>query len=79
MALEIVWQKDALQNFSHTLEYIELEFGTEASKVFLNKALSVIETLSNFPELGDLQVESKQIRGIVLSKQNSVFYRIDGS
>ncbi len=79
MALEIVWQDRAFDRFKSTIQYIEGEFGITAAKLFTRKVLYIIQSLTQFPELGSLQIKSKSLRGIVISKQNSLFYRVSDS
>jgi plasmid stabilization system protein ParE len=77
MALEIIWQDSALSRFENIISYINREFGFKAAKLHTSKVLSILDTLAAFPELGPVQVKSKNIRGFVLSKQITMFYRIE--
>lgn len=79
MALKIKWNKRAKDNFDKILEYLELSFGQQTAKVFAKRSYIIIEQLSEYPELGSLEVENKQIRGILITKHNRLFYRITES
>ena len=43
----------------------------------MKKLYDFLEILSEFPEIGSIQYPEKNIRGFSLTKQVSVFYRID--
>ena len=43
----------------------------------MKKLYDLIEILSEFPEIGAMQYPEKQIRGFALTKQVTVFYRVD--
>jgi len=76
MALKIFWTKRALSNFDNILKYLESEFGEGPTKAFVIKVHNFIDNLQDFPELGILQNSEKQIRGFVIVKQVTIFYRI---
>jgi plasmid stabilization system protein ParE len=76
MALEVFWTKRALNDFDKILEYLEQEFGEAATKTFAIKVHNFIDNLRDFPELGSIQNAEKQVRGFVIVKQVTIFYRI---
>ena len=75
MALEIFWNKRAKINFDNIVAYLELAFGTTTATIFVRRSYKVIEHLSEFPEMGRMEVADKGIRGILISKHNRLFYR----
>ena len=77
MALKIFWTKRALNNFEYILEYLEEQFGDAISKAFAIRVHSFVDNLQYFPEIGNIQNSEKQIRGFVIVKQVSIFYRIN--
>lgn len=52
--------------------------GRKRCQAFMKKLYDFLEILSEFPEIGSLQYPKKQIRGFSLTKQISIFYKIDG-
>lgn len=76
MALKIFWTKRASNNFDTILNYIEEEFGESSAKAFALKVHNFVENLQDFPELGSIQNIEQEIRGFVIVKQVTVFYRI---
>lgn len=76
MALSIFWTKRALNNFDKILEYIEKEYGKKSTRLFAIKVHNFIDNLQDFPELGTIQHAEKKIRGFVIVKQITIFYKI---
>ena len=75
MALKIKWNKRAKSNFDKILKYLDLSFRERAAKAFAVRSYTIIEQLSKYPELGSLEVEDKNIHGILITKHNRLFYR----
>ena len=76
MALKIFWTKRALVNFDKILEYLEEDFGAIPTQTFVIKVYNFLDNLKDFPELGTLQQIDKQIRGFVIVKQVTIFYKV---
>lgn len=79
MALDIRWSTRADIKLDHLIIYLESEWGESVVKAFMKKLYDFLEILSEFPEIGSLQYPEKQIWGFSLTKQISLFYRIDGN
>lgn len=75
MALAIKWNRRAQQSFHKIVDYLESEFGTQTAKVFVQKNFSIVDSISEFPELGTVEHQEKNIRGFVITKHNTLFYR----
>ena len=76
MALEIKWSKRADKNFDQILEHLESDWGVTVVKAFVRKVYDFLDILSEFPEIGVMQLPEKGIRGFSLTKQIKVFYKI---
>lgn len=68
--------KRASENYNSIKEYISNKFGVLVAGTFESKLIDFLELLKNFPELGSLEIEKKNIRGFQFSKQTRIFYRI---
>ncbi len=79
MALEIQWTTRADIKLDHLIIYLESEWGESVVKAFMKKFYDFLEILSEFPEIGSMQYPEKKIRGFSLTKQVSIFYKIDGN
>jgi len=55
---------------------LETEWGNKTASVFVKKTYDVLDLLSEFPLIGSLEHKEKQIRGINIVKQITMFYKI---
>jgi len=78
MALEIKWTKRATSSFYKTIDYLEEEWSERSAQKFIQIVNRFLHTLQEQPEIGKIEVAEKGIRGFVLSRQNTVFYRVKG-
>ena len=72
---KIIWTKRANKNFDKTLEYLENEFGSNVTKAFVLKTFKTLDILSEFPKIGTIEDKIKGVRGFVLSRHHTLFYR----
>ncbi|MFN5418346.1 MAG: type II toxin-antitoxin system RelE/ParE family toxin [Flavobacteriia bacterium] len=77
MALRIKWNKKAEQSFDRILVYLQDEFGFNTASKFAHNVFKTLDLVAEFPEIGSTIREHKQIKGLVLVKQVSLFYRFD--
>jgi plasmid stabilization system protein ParE len=75
MAREIVWTKRAAKKFDNIIKYLETEWSGNIARDFVIRTYAVIELLSVYSEMGTLEVPDKGIRGFVLIRHNTLFYR----
>ena len=78
MALSIRWTTRADIKLDQHIIYLESEWGESVVKAFMRKLYDFLEILSEFPEIGSMQYPEKGIRGFALTKQVTIFYKIDG-
>lgn len=76
MALEIKWSKKADRSFDAIIDYLEGEFGEMTTSKFVRKVHEFLGLLSEFPELGTEEYQELNIRGIVIVKQITLFYKV---
>lgn len=74
--MKIRWTARASKNLDKILDYLEDEWDIKTVQNFSTKLLSFLETLKTKPEIGKLVEKDKKIRAFVLTKQNTLFYRI---
>lgn len=72
------WTTRADIKLDHIIIYLETEWGESVVKAFLRNLYDFLGILSEFPELGSMQFPAKNIRGFSLTKQVSIFYKIEG-
>ena len=78
MALEIFWSKRADNKFDDILDYLNSEWGERVTSAFVKKVYDFLDILVEFPEIGTLENAERNIRGFVIVKQITVFYRLSG-
>jgi len=76
MALKIFWTKRAFKKFTGILAYLEEEYGEGSTTAFAIKVHTLVDNLQDFPELGAIQNIEHQIRGFVIVKQVTIFYKV---
>ena len=79
MALNIRWTTRADIKLDQLIIYLESEWGESVVKAFMRKLYDFLEILSEFPEIGSMQYPEKRIRGFALTKQVTIFYKIDSN
>ncbi len=76
--MRIFLTKRAEKNYLSIKEFITNKWGISVAEAFERKATDFFDLLENYPEIGVVEVDDKQIRGFQLTKQTRVFYRIKG-
>jgi plasmid stabilization system protein ParE len=77
MASEIKWSRRSDVSFDRIIDYLNSEWGENVTKVFIRKVYDFLDILSEFPEIGALQLKEKGIRGFTITKQITIFYKIN--
>ena len=75
MALKIKWNTRAEKSFRKIVEYLDMSFGERTTQNFVQRTFSIIDILSEFPEIGTLELKDKNVRGFVITRHNTLFYR----
>jgi plasmid stabilization system protein ParE len=78
MALEIYWSKRADKKFDKFLEYLSVEWGERVTGAFVKKVYDFLDILIEFPEIGSIEHRERNIRGFVIVRQITIFYKISG-
>ena len=77
MAKEIKWTKTAAKNFAKTVDYLIENWPDTVVIDFITRTDQILFLLAEHPELGELQDSQRSIRGILLSRHNKLFYRVE--
>ena len=78
MALEIYWSKRADEKFDRIVEYLVVEWGERVTGAFVKKVYDFLDILVEFPEIGSLENAERNIRGFVIVRQITIFYKVSG-
>lgn len=76
MALKVRWTKRADQKFANIIDYLNYEWGENSARSFAKTVINLLELLKEFPEIGGMENAEKNIRGFVIVKQLTLFYRV---
>jgi plasmid stabilization system protein ParE len=79
MALRIFWSKRADKKFDSILNYLSAEWGEKVTSAFVKKVYDFLDILVEFPEIGSLENSERGIRGFVIVKQITIFYKLSGN
>jgi plasmid stabilization system protein ParE len=79
MALRILWSKRADKKFDNILDYLSTEWGEKVTGSFVKKVYDFLDILVEFPEIGSLENAEREIRGFVIVRQITIFYKVSGN
>jgi plasmid stabilization system protein ParE len=77
MAKTIVWNRRASDSFNAIIQYLENEWGEKVTGDFVNRTYHILDLLAINAEMGPIEHHEKQIRGFVITKHNTLFYRVE--
>ncbi len=77
MAKTIVWNRRASNSFNAIIKYLQEEWSENVTRNFVVRSYQIIDLLSENPEMGLIENDEKQIRGFVITKHNTLFYRVE--
>ena len=76
MAYEIIYKKRFVNKLIKLLNYLEIHWDKEIAVEFLNKLDKRIETLKTQPFIGKQSASKPEIRTILITKHNRLYYKI---
>ena len=75
MAYKIIYKKRFSNKLIKLLRYLELEWSEQTAIEFLSKMDKRIETLKKQPFIGKPSSSKPDVRAILISKQNRLYYK----
>ena len=76
MGNRIIWAPEAEKDFILILDYLDKNWGFWVATTFINKVDSHIGLIAKDPQLFPVINLDLQIRKCVITKQNTLFYRV---
>lgn len=76
MNFEILWTKNAYSDLSSITLFILKNFGNKSAEDFILSVDSTIQIIASFPQIGRSVNSEKQIRGLLITPQTKLIYRI---
>lgn len=74
--MKIFITRRAEKNYRSIKKYLLKEWGTDVVTMLDKKTLHLFDLLERFPKLGTVENSQKGIRGLLLTSQIRIFYRI---
>jgi len=79
MAVEVIFKKRFVNNLIKVQIYLEKEWGEETAARFLKKIDNRINMLKSYPNSGISSEKIRGVRGLLITKHNMLFYKVDGN
>lgn len=79
MAFEVVIKKRFINKLVKTLTYLENEWGDKVAEDFLTRVDARISMLKHQPHLGAKSKKAPNIRGLLITKHNLLYYKVDNN
>jgi plasmid stabilization system protein ParE len=73
----VIWSHEASQNLDVIIRYLDTNWTPKEIRKFLIKLNKAIDVISGWPELFTITNKKLKIRRCVLSRQISVYFKID--
>lgn len=74
---KIIWTDEASQNVDDVITYLENNWGQQEANNFIVKLKARISLISKHPDLFQKTELFKNVRRSVLTKQNTIYYRLE--
>lgn len=79
MAYSVVYKKSFYNKLSKLLFYLEKEWSKQVADDFLVKLDKRISVLKEQPFIGSPSQKVKDVRGILITRHNKLFYKVSGN
>jgi len=76
MATEIRWSNNAIQDYNSIVEYLLIAWNEEIAARFIEIIKYKVQQLSVHPEIGIRAFRVADIRSILITKHNRLYYRV---
>ena len=79
MAHSIIYKKQFFKSLDTLLRYLEKEWGHEIAVAFLAKIDKRTSLLKHQPFVGIASSKMKNVRGVLITKHNKLYYKVSNS
>jgi len=77
MAITVIWTKQAKEDFELVLSYLRDNWSDDLTNTFKESTYKKISLLESVPEMGIPSVRYTNVRRILLSRHNALYYQYD--
>ena len=78
MAAKIVWSENALEDLEGLKHYLETAWPPKVLASVMDKLVSKLQVLENFPNIGRASLKFPNRRRTLLTKHNLIIYSVKG-
>jgi plasmid stabilization system protein ParE len=78
MAYQIVVTEYFEETTANTIRWLEAEWSSQSADKFEKKLKAAIERISKSPTTGKLSSHFKNIRSVLVTKHNRIYYKMEG-
>ena len=75
MAVTVIWSRQATEDFKYVLAYLRENWSDELAETFADSTYKKITLLETMPEMGIASGNYDNVRRILLSRYNSLYYQ----
>jgi plasmid stabilization system protein ParE len=76
MGYQIRWTKRAASGFHKLIEFLQEKWGDRSAVKFLSRTQKFLDTIQENPNIGKIESEKTKLYSFVLSRHNTIFYRL---
>lgn len=77
MAHEIIWTQQATDDFEAIVDYLRETWSEEIADTFIETVRKKARLLEEMPELGTVSGKYANVRRLLLSKYNVLYYQVE--
>ena len=77
MALQVEWTESGLQDFYAIILYLQDHWSDEIADIFIRNTEARLAVLAEQPLLGKKSVLKPEVRSIMLTKHNRLYYLVE--
>jgi plasmid stabilization system protein ParE len=79
MEREIIWLDKAVDSYFNILNYIETYFGNLVAEKFIFHVNETLNLIIDYPLLGKAEFESSKVRGVIIEKKTTLYYKLENN
>lgn len=74
MPVKIKWSESAVEDYTSVINYLKKKWPATLAERFINIVESRVDQLHYFPFIGTASQKSPDIRSIIITKHNKLYY-----
>ena len=74
--MRVRWTPKARSSYTEILNYLETHWTEREIKIFMAKVDHLLELIRHNPEMDEESKKKRSIRKILITKQNTLYYRV---